>query len=202
MGGRSGPAGRLRRDRGRGPGARQFLVETVACVEADAIVVDGHGRTGAWAGDSGGPLLARDLTGAPTVLGVLARGASSCVGEDVYVRADRAGALIPRGADPPRSRDCGDLPEDGACHQGVAVWCAGGLLAAEACGERHCRWTDAGAYACSNAATTPCGDVDQLGACAGDSARRCEAGTLVEEECAAAELRCVRAADTGIAHCA
>jgi hypothetical protein len=69
-------------------GELRFARERIVAVTANEIWVEGMGETGACGGDSGGPLLVEDSHGAVRALGVLTRGAASCVGVDVYARAD------------------------------------------------------------------------------------------------------------------
>jgi secreted trypsin-like serine protease len=59
-------------------------------------VVDGEGRTGACAGDSGGPLLVADSSGQARVAGVLDRGSADCLGLDLYTRIDALADWIER----------------------------------------------------------------------------------------------------------
>jgi hypothetical protein len=69
-------------------GELRFVTEPIVDVEEDAIVVHGHGRSGACGGDSGGPLLARDDAGRVRVIGLLDAGHASCVQDDRYTRMD------------------------------------------------------------------------------------------------------------------
>jgi hypothetical protein len=72
-----------------GPGRLGFVVEEVTRLEPDHLVVTGRGQTGAYVGDSGGPLLGTLNDGRLSVLGVLDDGDPSCVGQDRYTRFDR-----------------------------------------------------------------------------------------------------------------
>ena len=70
-------------------GELRFVDEQITKLTETEIWVDGRGKSGACAGDSGGPLLVRDAEGAIRVAGILDRGSPSCTGLDVYTRADR-----------------------------------------------------------------------------------------------------------------
>jgi hypothetical protein len=70
-------------------GQRLFVSETIIEVDDTFITVDGAGRSGACAGDSGGPLLVATNAGEPAVAGVLSTGSADCRGIDRYVRVDR-----------------------------------------------------------------------------------------------------------------
>jgi hypothetical protein len=70
-------------------GELRFVDEQVTKITDGEIWVNGMGETGACGGDSGGPILARDESGALGVAGVLDRGSANCLGVDVYSRADR-----------------------------------------------------------------------------------------------------------------
>lgn len=76
------------------PGPRRFLVETLKRVMEESLLVDGQGKSGACAGDSGGPLLMRARSGAPVVVGILSKGSPSCMGEDIYVRVDKVSSWL------------------------------------------------------------------------------------------------------------
>jgi hypothetical protein len=70
-------------------GSRFFASEEIADIETDWIVVASPtSSSGACRGDSGGPVLAT-VNGQVVVLGTLDDGATSCLGRDNYVRADR-----------------------------------------------------------------------------------------------------------------
>jgi hypothetical protein len=78
-------------------GERRFVEEQVVKVTGTELWVDGMGASGACGGDSGGPLLARDDSGAVRVAGVLDRGSRDCLGIDVYTRADVVAAWMRTG---------------------------------------------------------------------------------------------------------
>ena len=65
-----------------------YVREPVVALAPSLITVDGRQQTGACGGDSGGPALAVDASGALRVVGTLSRGDSSCLGQDVYERID------------------------------------------------------------------------------------------------------------------
>ena len=75
-------------------GELYFAEEEIVDVQPTEIWVNGAGRTGACGGDSGGPLLVADDSGRAGVAGVLDRGSDTCLGLDVYTRADQLGTWI------------------------------------------------------------------------------------------------------------
>lgn len=79
-------------------GQLAFVTEKIVRIEANHIVVDGRGTTGACIGDSGGPLVGRTSDGRSEVLGVLDEGSESCTGEDFYTRLDRVAYWEPLAA--------------------------------------------------------------------------------------------------------
>jgi hypothetical protein len=75
-------------------GELYFAHEAIVDVQPTEIWVNGAGETGACSGDSGGPLLVADDSGQARVAGVLDRGSDTCLGLDVYTRADQLSAWI------------------------------------------------------------------------------------------------------------
>ncbi len=69
-------------------GQLRFATEPIVALNANTIVVDGHGDSGACNGDSGGPLLAYDDEERVRVIGILDSGHTSCVRDDHYTRVD------------------------------------------------------------------------------------------------------------------
>ena len=69
-------------------GVLRFAIEPIVEIDERTFVVDGAGRSGACGGDSGGPALVLDASGLPRVAGFLDAGDASCLGRDVYTRAD------------------------------------------------------------------------------------------------------------------
>ena len=170
----------------------RFLVEAVTSVDAETVVVDGLGASGACEGDSGGPLLVRDARGAVRIGGVLTSGSASCLANDRYVRLDRMRDWLDAvsGADASTSggasdEACGQIDAVGRCFYGSAVFCDSGTLSAEACsGERACGWDPArSGFRCVTSAADPCNGVDAVGVCRNGAALRCREGLLSRELC-------------------
>jgi hypothetical protein len=181
--------------------ALEFLVERISDVTTDAIVVDGEGRTGACAGDSGGPLLTRDGHGALVVAGVLASGSASCRHVDRYVRGDllHDWVLKQTGSVPIPPKDCGSLTGRGFCRRGTAIWCDADVIRAEHCdGGLGCGWDNAAAgFRCLPAEHDGCEGVDDLGVCAGNATRRCVDGRVLQRDCGECSLHCAWDATIG-----
>jgi hypothetical protein len=181
-----------------------FLAERVVRVDAEVVVVDGSGRTGACVGDSGGPMLLRDGTGALAVGGILSVGSGTCTDEDHYARADllRPWALAIVDA-LPATGACGAVTSVGLCRRGHAIRCDAGALASESCrGSTVCGWNAmAGGYRCVPPQDDGCDGVDDLGACIGGIARVCRAGHATEAACSACGATCGWNASTGRVDC-
>jgi hypothetical protein len=77
-------------------GELRFVEEPIVEMHPTELWVNGRGRSGACGGDSGGPMLTRDVNGKVRLLGVLDRGSADCVGVDVYTRIDVLGNWIQR----------------------------------------------------------------------------------------------------------
>jgi len=178
-----------------------FLTESVVLHDDTRVQVEGFGRSGACVGDSGGPLLIRDRHGRAALLGVLSAGASTCVGRDIYLRADSLLGWIQTYVELPAfNGDCGAIDEQGRCFDGQAVWCADGSLVAETCeGDTTCGYEElANGYRCS---TTPRCAGDAFGSCSGSVASHCSPEGPTSETCSDAGLTCAYAPVTGSASC-
>ncbi len=185
-------------------GSLRFAVEPIAALDAASITVNGYGSNGACAGDSGGPLLIRGPDGAVVVAGVLSIGSVTCVDDDTYDRLDSIAAWITEiiGPGSPGARDCGAISEQGRCLYGSALWCSGGNLAAQACGNpEQCGW-DPGvsAFRCVTPSADPCAGVDSVGTCSDAAAQRCSGGVLERTSCACGTCRID--GQTGSPYCA
>ncbi len=187
-------------------GFRRFVSESVVNVENDLITVDGHGRSGACTGDSGGPAVWRD--GVAVVVGILKQGDASCRDLDHYV--DMA-ALAPwlsgvTGSPQRAAPTCGAISSTGACFSSdnvaQAVWCEAGALRALRCeGGQACGWDSSQAgFRCLAPADDACAGVSQLGVCGERSAVRCVEGRLVEVSCSSCQ-DCTIDHQTGTAAC-
>jgi len=179
-------------------GRRRFLAEPVTQVTADELMVDGHGRSGACGGDSGGPLLGRGSDGTVRVYGSLVEGSADCLGFDVYARVYDSDSFVadhvPGGCD---VGACGELDETGRCLGGRAVWCSGGQVLTQACGSSEaCGWdVEAAGYRCLPQGEGPCPGVDHFGVCVGDVVQWCDRGELSSADCRVQGLVCVRDPD-------
>ena len=168
-------------------GDLRFAVETVVGVSPAIVTGRGVSGSGACVGDSGGPMIVRDDTGAPTVLGLLSNGSAACNQTDEYLRSDVLVDWVTQtvGATQPDDGSCGGIGVEGRCFSGVAVWCdTAGLRKAERCGaSTPCGWsTSQQGYRC--VANDPCGGIDGFGVCDGMGVvRRCEGGVLTTTSC-------------------
>jgi Trypsin len=188
-----------------GSGAVQqllFATEEVSEVDTTRIITLGHGLSGACEGDSGGPLLARDQTGAVTVLGILSSGSAACRGEDNYIRADLAYEWIGKmtGQTPTAPLQCGEITSEGRCYDATVIRCIDGLLRSQSCSQQEtCGW-DAGtaSYGCVPR-EYPCRG-DAFGACEGDRAVACAQGKVMKQTCKDCQ-RCGFSPNSGEARC-
>ena len=182
---------------------RRFVVESVADVTPDSVVVDGQGRSGACLGDSGGPLLIRATDGSVRVAGVLWAGAANCLGLDEYTRLDTIyDWVLERTGDFTKPAPCGGVTNEGSCFFGRSVWCDAGTLQSETCVDQTaCGWSaDESGYRCIGPDLDPCAGVGTTGTCAGSAAERCDRGTLVSESCTCGRV-CARSPRTGNVEC-
>ena len=192
-----------------GLGRRTFLVERVAQVADDHVLVSADGLAGACFGDSGGPLLVRGDDGRVRTLGLLSQGSSDCRGTDRYLRVDaladwlarEAGVIASDGGEEPLASPA--LGAEGRCFGPLAAWDERGALRAEVCaGSRRCGWDrdDAG-QRCIRAADDACDGIDELGACREGSALRCVRGVVTRNPCATCGFECMRSPKTGLPVC-
>jgi hypothetical protein len=163
-------------------------VEEVLDDDGVAVTVTASGHGGACFGDSGGPLLVRDESGAIRVVGLLTRGSSNCLGSDEYVRLSAAAAwlqpALPPGPLSPAT--CGSLTSVGRCYGSIALWCHSGDLQHDACASQGqgCGWsTQDSGYRCVKDDTDPCLSKNEFGECSDGIAVRCHEGELVQERC-------------------
>jgi hypothetical protein len=186
-------------------GELRFAVEVIVAIEPSELIVDGGGRSGACAGDSGGPMLIRAEDGAPQLLGVLSSGSSSCVTKDRFVRADLMAGWVGTvtGQALARSRDCGQLTTEGSCAWGSAIWCSEGVLQHSSCTSGlHCGWDQrARGFRCVEPAQDPCEGVGPQGLCEGHEALRCVSGTLERMSCSLQGQRCAYLPASGLPSC-
>jgi hypothetical protein len=168
-------------------GHRRFLATRIIAIGDDLIAVESDGLSGACAGDSGGPLLARSpKTLQPVVLGVLSEGSTECTGPDSYAR-------LPATLETPSSFDlapnCAGLTEEGRCFAGSAAWCDDGEFLGNDCASEGsvCGWssTEHG-YRCLDLSDDACAGIPELGACRDRGAVRCMSGVIEDEPCTCA----------------
>jgi hypothetical protein len=186
-------------------GERRFVVEEIVEVTDGFFVVDGFGASGACGGDSGGPLIVRDLDGSPAVAGILSRGSASCVSRDKYTRLHLSREwLRPLLPPRPRSPGCETVTRTGRCFDGLAVWCEDGRRMAELCvPPGACGWSSQfGGYRClASLSEDPCRGVPDTGTCSGAIGQRCDDGVLRSQDCASCGALCGRLPASGKATC-
>jgi secreted trypsin-like serine protease len=183
----------------------RFVAEQVTMIDEEAITMNGFGSSGACLGDSGGPLLVRGPDGSPIVAGVLSLGSASCRDDDTFVRLDVLESWLVDvvGSGAPHSRPCGSITATGRCLYGSALWCAGDMLAAQACSNgQRCGW-DIGVagFRCIQPLHDPCDGVDTIGGCRQNVAMRCELGSLQSTACGACQT-CLIDGRSGAPRCA
>ncbi|HYQ42497.1 MAG TPA: trypsin-like serine protease [Polyangiaceae bacterium] len=182
-------------------GELAFLVEEVVAIDDTTVTVDGFERSGACVGDSGGPLLVRDLHGGVAVLALLSVGSSSCVGTDVYVRVDLVRDWVrSHVALPATSDECGKIDARGRCFEQQAVWCAGDKLVSVTCGaDSPCGFDELEAgFRCTSSARCP---NDEFGRCRAGKVERCSDGEPFVESCGSSGLTCSYDPESGTATC-
>lgn len=182
-------------------GELYFLVESVVTSDQRSVVVDGFGRSGACAGDSGGPLLIRDRSGRVGILGLLSTGDASCVGKDEYLRVDGLGEWLRNAGDlPPPSDACGGIDGRGRCFDDLAVWCEhGGLSVATCSAGRACGMSaELGGFRCTKA---PLCAGDHFGRCVDGVALVCDEGGERASVCQSREADCHYEHQSGLAAC-
>lgn len=182
----------------RSPDGPRFVTEEVSRVEDDHLVVDGKGWSGACVGDSGGPALGRDDTGAVRVLGILDDGDRSCVGEDFFIRLDRlnnwapyAELVAPHEAS---GAPCDGLVAAGECFRGRAMWCDGSSAHVDDCkaGGKQCGWdSDSAGFRCVAAESDPCSGLGSFARCEEGQVISCSRGRLRSVDCLACGTSCV-----------
>jgi hypothetical protein len=170
----------------------RFLVEPLVSVDSENLIVTGSGVSGACLGDSGGPLLVRDPSGAVAVAGVLSAGSSSCLEEDRYVSVTAALDWIARVAAPNPGAPvaCGGIDAQGRCLYGSALYCSENGLVAEACsGGTRCGWDrTAAGFRCVAPSVDTCDGLDSFGACLQGAATFCNDGRLERQACACGDV--------------
>lgn len=179
------------------PPSLRFGVELVERLEADHIVVDGHGSRGACVGDSGGPLLGRGEDGRLNVLGLLDHGDASCTGEDSFTRADRIhewSDLSERlSMAPEPTAACDGLVHAGICERGRAMWCESSSAHTDDCQARGlvCGWSNAVlGFRCVERADDACAGVGSYRQCQGNVLVSCTEGALLTQACESCGQSC------------
>jgi hypothetical protein len=184
---------------------REFLVELVTDVGERFITVDGATRSGACAGDSGGPLLVRDEQGHARVAGLLSAGSAGCNGHDLYTRVDLVSDWLTGMLSAAANLDpepCGGLTLRGRCFGDTAVWCSEGTLLANRCGAPlACGFAEALGFRCVQPDADACQGVYELGSCDGQHVLTCQGGALEMHECGSCSPECIVQPGSGRAGC-
>lgn len=186
-------------------GVRRFTSEEVVGVEGDLFYVDGFGRSGACAGDSGGPALWWDKD-RPVVVGVLSGGSRSCVDTDTFVSVANLHELVSESGSA-GARACSSSVT-GRCFssetRSQSTWCTEGAQQGEWCtSDDVCGWNqEVGGFRCVPATSAHrCGTTDARGFCSSEGeAIQCSAGELTRIKCHPCS-ECVVNPSTGRAGC-
>lgn len=153
--------------------ARVYLSDIL---DASTILVDGRGQQGLCFGDSGGPLLDVDASGAPVVLAVESFGDGTCLDEDTMVRVD----AIVTWFDPSMPGQgpidpCNGLDYLGRCSGNVSEYCEDGSFERVDCERRGqiCAYVDdAIGYFCVDAPPLDAGVAGDAVSVTADSGTR------------------------------
>jgi V8-like Glu-specific endopeptidase len=177
-----------------------FKVEEVVDITPTVLTVRAEDRTGACKGDSGGPLLVRDGSGAVVVAAVLSYGDAECRDADHYTLVDEpwVRTVAGTGTVAPLA-DCAALQSRGRCFGGLAGWCSDLGFESEHCVDgTSCGWSVLdGGYRCTPPDQDPCQGITDLGLCQEQNLFYCADGQLTEIRCG----ECQRDASDGRARC-
>ncbi len=184
-------------------GQLRFAVKAISRIDDQGIAASMTVGGYPCLGDSGGPMLYRDSTGAVKVAGVLSVGSPDCSGEDVYQRLDTLSSWpAAQTFEPAPASDCSSLGHAGRCFGEVAVYCLNETTREEKCRSPSvCGWSPGvKGFRCVD--SDPCGGISDLGACDGSWALICEEGGLVSLNCEDCGGSCARSGKTGKVVCA
>jgi hypothetical protein len=161
--------------------------------------------SGSCSGDSGGPLIIRDDTGAPSAIGLLSNGSAGCNQTDAYLRTDILASWVLQtiGALTSDDGSCAGLSAEGRCFSGTAAWCDPNRnRVAQRCDDSgKCGWsTEEQGYRCVT--SDPCSGIDALGTCVGASVvKRCDKGQLTSQDCGLCAAMCQISGSDSSASC-
>jgi hypothetical protein len=166
-------------------GTLRAVQEPISMITDAILTTDGAQASGACAGDSGGPLLYRDVSGELFAVGVLSRGDTDCKGLDEYTRVDDVSEWLQKVEREAQARGCSGLSEAGHCERTMAVYCRRDQPVRELCQSHQiCGWSnDQQGYRCVDEDSDPCLGSAAGGKCDGNQLLTCEAGRLRRVAC-------------------